>query len=157
MNHSNKKIISVFVCLLFLVGMIPITVGMSNYADEPELEVNDEQTSPVIKIESTSYPYPSMLPIFRVFILNVGDADATDVEWSFKWEGGWILWERFNDKARIDTGEISVITPGAGIVLISHKFGFGRVAIVIHAECAEGSSDTLVIEARMLGFFLIIR
>ena len=109
---------------------------------------------PVIKLEPP--PFPSMIPILRVFITNIGDANATDVEWSFKWDGGWILFERFDAGVRETSGEIPVISPGAGTAISSIKFGLGRATITISAKCVEGSSDELVFEARMYGFFLII-
>lgn len=142
----NKKIMSVFICLLF-IGMIPVVAGINNYADEPEGE-------PIIKLELSHPPYLS--PFLRIFILNMGDANATDVEWNIKWYGGWILGERFNKKARIDTGGISVLPPEITFSVSPIKFGLGRVAIIIFAECTEGSSDKLVIEAVMCGFFLMI-
>lgn len=114
----------------------------------------EDEGEPVIKIEPP--PFPSPYPGLRVFIFNIGDAVATDVEWSFRWYGGWILGERFSDKARIDAGEIPSICIQEGRSISSLKFGLGNVAIIIRAECAEGSSDEVVLEARMMGFFLMI-
>ncbi|GAJ11790.1 unnamed protein product, partial [marine sediment metagenome] len=40
----NKKIISVFICLL-LIGMIPVAAGMSNYKDKIETEADSDTDS----------------------------------------------------------------------------------------------------------------
>ena len=127
-------------------------VAYDNAGNSAESEVVDN--GPIIKIESP--PFPSMLPCLEAYVVNTGDADATDVEWSFKWYGGWLLGERLSDKMRETSGEIPVISPERGRVISSLKFGFGDVAIIIRAECAEGSSDEVVIEAKMMWFFLKI-
>ena len=131
----------------------PISIKIS-----PDMHIiavfESDAGEPVIKLELP--PFPDPFPFFRVYITNIGNANATDVEWSFRWYGGWIPFERLNNKARIDTGEIAVIPPRQGHCIGSIKFGFGRVAIIISAECVEGSSNKIVIEGMMMGFFLII-
>lgn len=127
-------------------------VVYDNAGNSAESEVVDN--GPVIKIESS--PFPLMLPGLEAYVTNTGNADSTDVEWSFKWYGGWILGERLSDKMRDTSGEIPVLSPGEGADISSIKFGCGRVTITIYAECAEGSFDEVVIEAKMMGFFLKI-
>jgi len=102
-------------------------------------------------------PFPPLLPTLRIVVTNIGDADATYIEWSFKWDGGWILGERFTPNVRETRGEIPVLPPGEGTTIGSSKFGLGHVTITIYAECAEGSSDELVIEAMMFWFVLIMQ
>ncbi|GAG04746.1 unnamed protein product [marine sediment metagenome] len=146
-KKMNKKIISIFVCLLFLVGMIPITVGMNNYADELELEVNDEQTSPILKIELAHSIWRTDANIH-----NIGDGDATDVNSSIVFDGIFL-----GLGTRGISGQIPIIPAGGYETVHSGlMFGIGRTTITISAECVEGSSDELVLQGRFAGIFLII-
>lgn len=137
----NKKIISVFICLL-LMGMIPVAAGMSNY--------DDEQTSPVIEIEVVGNPFPHPTRFGTINIHNIGDADATEVAWGITIDGGFIIFDRYSE------GVIPIIpveefaTTPSRLVL-----GLGRITITISAECAEGLSDELVLEAMLLGFLIL--
>lgn len=166
MKKMSKKIISMLICLL-LMGMIPVAVGMNNYKDKIETEVDSDTDysnsgmpvsagaeKPIIEIKVKTFP-DFVLPFLEMDIRNIGDANATNVEWRIRWYGGWILGEKFALGARINTGNISILAPEASKTYNYLKRGFGRVAIVIHAECTEGSSDAVVLEAFMYGPFLM--
>jgi len=79
-------------------------------------------------------------------IKNVGDADATNVDWSINLDGGFIL------LGGETTGTITSIAPGdeeaikSGLIL-----GIGRVTITVAAECDEGASA----EGNATGFVLL--
>lgn len=145
----NKKIMSVFICLLF-IGMIPITAGMNDYEDKIEAEVSDEQTSPVIKIEWI----PDFLQLASIWvnIKNIGNVEATDINWSIVFDGIFL-----GLGTRSISGQIPIIPAGGYETVRSNLiFGIGRTTITISAECAEGSSDELVLQGRFAGIFLII-
>jgi len=130
----NKKIISVFICLLFM-GMIPVASGMNNHKDKIfDNNRIEDMPSPVIEVELTQDVYSYSI---TAVIKNVGDADATKVNWSITLDGGFILF------GRVTTGRMMVIPLGENATVRSGLvIGFGIVTITITAECVEGSSDT---------------
>lgn len=129
------------------------TLGANNYGEDENIN-----TKGAIIVLSLPFPFaPPSPPILKVIVTNIGDADATDIEWSIKWDYGWILGQRLDPKARETSEEIPVLFPGKGTFIGSTKFGFGHVIITAYAECAEGSSDELVFDAMLFGFFLIMQ
>ena len=104
----------------------------------------NKQTSPVIKIELAFTPYPWGL---KAHIKNIGDADITDVNWNIAIDDGWVLIGRYTE------GQISIIPPENFYHIQSVMvIGYGNITITISAECAEGYSDELVLNARLRGF-----
>ena len=71
-------------------------------------------------------------------IKNIGDAEATTVDWSVKVTGG--IAGRINKEGNGTEATLGVgaeVKGKSGII-----FGFGKIAVVATASCAEGSSDT---------------
>lgn len=70
-------------------------------------------------------------------IKNIGDAEANNVKWTIAVTGG--LLGSINKNKNGTEGTLAIggeITINSGIIL-----GFGKIAISVTAECAEGSSD----------------
>lgn len=89
--------------------------------------------------------------LFKVstVIRNIGDVDATMVDWSITLDGGIIL------RGKETTGDILVLPAGEEATISSDLiFGFGKTVITATAECAEGSSDTSTRDASVFLFFI---
>jgi len=88
--------------------------------------------------------------LFRVsaVIRNIGGVDATVVDWSITFDGGFIpSGEASGSILSIPAGEEATISS-------SFIFGIGRTVITATAECAEGSSDTNTRDASVFLFFI---
>lgn len=131
------KMFGIIAFLILIVSGMPLNTN----AEE------QESGEPIIEIDV--YPYP----LFEICITNTGDDHATCVIWSIVYDGGWMLFERFGARSIVDGTPL--IPPDFWIIITPIRFGIGRVIITISAECNEGSSDELVIETIMCGFFLI--
>ena len=80
-------------------------------------------------------------------ILNVGTADATDVDWSITLDGGHII------LGTETTGSIpSIAVDAEEDIKSSLIFGIGKPTITIYAECAEGK----IAEGNATGFVFLI-
>jgi len=80
-------------------------------------------------------------------IKNIGDADATNVQWSITAEGTVFVGGE-------KTGSIASIAPGGSAAISSFLLGFGDVSIDILAECDEGSGSKESVSGKLLLFFL---
>lgn len=81
-------------------------------------------------------------------IENVGDAEATNVEWSITLDGTVFL-------GGSASGTISSIGPGESATISSgFPLGFGDINIQINAECAEGASASGSAAASLLLFLV---
>jgi len=144
----NRKIKDGFVALIFtailLFAMIPVSTNARTTLDDLVL---DASGGPVIKIELTGDPY-SIGVIAN--IKNIGDADATDVNWSVLVDGGLIFF------GKETTGRIMVLSSGGENATLHSSLiiGIGRTTITISAECAEGPSDELIFEAFIFGMLV---
>jgi len=90
--------------------------------------------------------------LFKVstVIKNVGDADATNVDWSITLDGGLILLGRETSGSIISIPARDEVTISSDLI-----FGFGRTKIIVTAECAEGSSDTKTRDAFVILFVIL--
>jgi len=90
-------------------------------------------------------------------IKNVGNADATDVEYNIAIEGGLII------TPRADSGDLGTIAPGDSETVTFGPIGIGlgiltpMPKITVTAECAEGSSAEKSAEARIILFFVLMQ
>jgi hypothetical protein len=83
-------------------------------------------------------------------VKNVGDGDATDVEWSITLDGGLII------LGKETTGDIATIeVDGEEEIKSGLVLGIGKPTITVAAECAEGSSDEATATAFVLLFFVL--
>ncbi|MCK4332859.1 MAG: hypothetical protein KAV40_04700 [Thermoplasmatales archaeon] len=82
-------------------------------------------------------------------IKNVGDVEATSVDWSISLEGGLIL------LGKNKTGTIPSLVPGASETVKSLVFGFGKPTITVSVVCAEGSSDEKTTSGLVILFFVL--
>jgi hypothetical protein len=89
--------------------------------------------------------------LFRItaLIQNVGDVEATNVNWNISLISGRIF------RGRRSSGTIPSISPG-GIVAIYSKLiiGFGKPDIIVNVETPEGSSDMKSTGARIFWIFI---
>ena len=130
----NKKIVSVFICLL-LMGMIPVAVGMNNYEDKIFDDNRIEDSSGCdcelgceLEIELIYNPYSWGL---TWIIRNVGDSDCTNVNWSITFDGGFIL------LPKEISGTILCIPPGENVTVSTGMVcGFGKTVITVSVESA---------------------
>jgi photosystem II stability/assembly factor-like uncharacterized protein len=85
-----------------------------------------------------------------VVIKNIGNADATAVEYDINIEGGLII------IPRTDSGNLGTFAPGhsANVNFKPMGIGLGIITampkITVTTECAEGSSDNTIREARII-------
>lgn len=89
--------------------------------------------------------------LFRVsaVIRNIGGVDATRIDWSITFDGGFIPRGEASDS-------ILSIPAGAEVTISSDLiFGFGKTVITATAECTEGSSDTKTRDAFVFLFFIV--
>ena len=89
--------------------------------------------------------------LFKVstVIRNIGDVNATRVDWSITLVGGIIL------RGKETTGSILCIPAGDEAKISSSLiFGFGKTVVTVTAKCAEGSSDTNTRNASVLFCFI---
>ena len=83
-------------------------------------------------------------------IKNVGNGEATDVNWSITLDGGLII------LGKETTGTIaSIPAEDEATVKSSLILGIGSVTITVAAECAEGSSDEGTASGFVILFFVI--
>lgn len=67
-----------------------------------------------------------------VYIRNIGDADATDIQWSITLTGFVFPKEKNGSIEKLEKSDQTKIKTGI--------FGFGKINITINATCAEGST-----------------
>lgn len=148
MNKKIKKRIAVLIFAIILLFAMPMVDSIN--AGALDL-VSDASGGSVIKIKLIE---PSYYPRYNIIanIHNIGDADATRVNWSIKLHGGFIL------LGATKTGRMEVIPPGENVNIHSDHFifGIGRTILTISAECAEGSSDELNFHAFIFGLVIFI-
>jgi len=85
-------------------------------------------------------------------IKNVGDADATNVSWTFTMKGGLagnIALQYWGDIS-LPTGDEQTLSPLKSI------FGLGRVTITVDASAPYTETVTETVNGFLLGFFVII-
>jgi hypothetical protein len=89
--------------------------------------------------------------LFKVnaVIKNIGDAEATDIDWSITLEGGVIL------LGEETTGTIPSIPEGGEVIVSSSLIlGFGNTIVKVSMEEQYGSSDVREQDATILLFFI---
>ena len=102
---------------------------------------------PVIKIQNIT----GGLFRLKAVINNIGDGDATNLNWNISLTSGLIL---FGEKS---SSKITRIPPGAEFKIRSKLIiGIGRVDIVLNANVQYGESDIKTIEAFILGCYIRI-
>lgn len=83
-------------------------------------------------------------------IKNVGDANATDVNWNITLDGGLIF------LGKETTGTIANIPAGNETSIKSSLiFGIGKSTITVYAECAEGASDKGTASGLVIACFVL--
>jgi len=115
----------------------------SNWSDSKKIHI----IGPVLEIGNITGG------LFKVnaVIKNIGSADATDVDWSIKLDGGLII------LGKETIGTIASIPAGNEALIKSDLiFGIGRTTITVAAECAEGSSANETANAFVFLFFIKI-
>jgi len=102
----------------------------------PVLTITAVNIGPIGKISAT--------------IQNNGNANATNVNWYISLKGGLIL------IGSNTTGTITkIISSGSAAIVSGFIFGLSRnTTITIHAKCAEGSEDTVILHMKVILFFL---
>jgi hypothetical protein len=81
-------------------------------------------------------------------IKNVGETEATSVEWSITLDGGLIILGKNKE------GTILNLAPGTSETVNSIVFGFGKSTISVSVECAEGSSAEKTSNGLIILFFV---
>jgi hypothetical protein len=85
-------------------------------------------------------------------INNIGDDNATDVEWDITLDGGLIILGKQTE------GTEAIIAPGEGADIQSgFILGLGKTTIRINADCAEGVDDSAQADGTVLLFFVIVK
>ncbi len=115
--------------------------------DGPYAAWTDERNDPTeiyfdYTVEPPEYPILDITEVkgglgVSATIKNIGDAEATNVKWTIAVTGG--LLGLINKDKNGTEGTLAIdgeITVKSGIIL-----GFGKIAIMVTAECDEGSSD----------------
>jgi hypothetical protein len=89
--------------------------------------------------------------LFRVnaVIKNVGDGEATNVNWDINLTSGLILIGR-QTSCKLE----SILPEEESIIISKIFFGIGKIEIVINAQVKYGKSDTKSIEAFLLGCYI---
>ena len=91
-----------------------------------------------------------------VVIKNVGNADATGVEYDITIEGGLII------IPKTDSGDLGTLVPGQSVNVTFGPMGIGlgiitpMPKITVAAECTEGSSDETIRNGRIILFRVLI-
>jgi len=103
----------------------PLSVEISEVPDEPELIVHSITGGKGV----------------TVVIKNIGNADATDIEWSISIDGGLFFWKPTESS---DTVDAIAINESETITMEVGGIGLGILTeiptITVSAECAEGPS-----------------
>ena len=94
----------------------------------PELDVTISDAIPELEITSITGGIG-----LSATIKNSGDADATMVDWSISFDGGFILPPE-------KTGSIALLAPGSEETVKAIVLGLGKPTISVAAECAEGAA-----------------
>ena len=81
-------------------------------------------------------------------ITNTGVADATNVSWSIKFDGGLVF-------PKEKTGTIDTLAAGGQQTMKAIVFGFGKPTITVNAICNEGSADTKTANGIVFLFFVL--
>ena len=111
------------------------TYEWTEIPEEPELEIG-EITGGFGKISSV--------------VKNIGNGEATDVNWSITLEGGFII------LGKNTTGsQASIPAEDETAIESSFIFGIGKPTITVYAECAEGKSAQKTATAFVLLFFIL--
>ncbi len=115
----------------------------SNWSENLSIHI----VKPIIKIGNIT----GGLFRLKAVINNIGDGDATNLNWNISLTSGLIL---FGDKS---SSKITRIPPGAEFKIRSKLIiGIGIVDIVINANVQYGESDTKTIKAFLLGCYIRI-
>jgi len=84
-------------------------------------------------------------------ITNIGDADASDVEWSISIDGGILI------AGKEAEGTITTLEPGDTEVVINKPvLGLGRVEIIVTASADDVEEATKTVDGFVFFFFVII-
>ncbi len=119
--------------------------------DETTATITEVQGEPELVIESIE----GGIGITAV-IKNIGDADATDIEWTITIEGGFIILtpealDTIDNLAPDESAEITMSVLGIGLGIITEM-----PTITVTAEYAVGVFAEDSVEAKILLFFVII-
>ena len=137
-------------------SLVNMVVNITDESGETEISFQGEQDQNLYKA-GDGYHYPTLydgtitigdaLPELTIksisggfgitaIIENIGDANATDVNWNITLEGGLIV------LGNMTTGKITNIQVGNETTIKSSLiFGIGKSIITVFAECAEGARD----------------
>jgi hypothetical protein len=88
-----------------------------------------------------------------LFITNEGDADATNVNWNVTFTGGIMV----RPKGGQSEGTINTISPGDQAETNIFVFGIGRTEIAIEIEAENVPPVQTIVDAFILGPFVVIR
>ena len=117
--------------------------NLGKYAEGPVWHFTlEEKPEPSLEIESISGGFG-----ISTVIENVGNVDATDVEWSISLDGGIVL----RPSARIKEGTIPILVAGDTITKSTSVLGLGRIDITVMAGEVEKTTKGF-----MLLFFVIV-
>lgn len=117
------------------------------YWDDLSVWATEKPPEPELEIETVKGPIG-----ITATINNIGDAPATNVNWTISLDGGIIL----VGKTKSDIiAEIPV--DGSAEMKIPFVLGFGKTTIQITAECAEGVSISKDQDATVLLIFVLIK
>ena len=130
---------------------LTVTDVMQNTDDDATLATITEESEPIFEIEIVGGIG------VNVFINNVGDVDATEVDWNIVIDGGLIILtpEASDTISTIPAGEseeISIFALGFGLGILTPI-----PTITVSAECAEGSSAEENETAIIIGPYIIIQ
>ena len=104
------------------------------------LPVSTVSAQPILQISNITKQFGSV----KATINNVGSADATNVQWSFTFTGGWILMP----SGSITTGTLTVLAPAASSIITTRAFGIAgvcgipTVTITISVSCTQAPTVT---------------
>jgi hypothetical protein len=108
-----------------------------------DLSLEGEAVLPELEIESINGGFG-----VSAVIKNVGEGNATNVQWSIAFDGGIVI-------PKEKTGSIPILAPDDSENVKAIVFGFGKTTITVYAECAEGVSATGTVSGFVFLFFVL--
>lgn len=128
----SKKIICIFLCILFIFPILPATA-----TGNPEIELGGVSGG---------------LFTLHIEIKNTGDVDATDLNWNLTIDGGLLA-----PSSRKTSDSDILLKSGDSIIVVSKLIsGIGKIQILIRANASGANEVVKKVDALLLFFYIII-